>query len=209
MLLPFTYPWIIKRHLTGCISVLDLGCSDGALMAVVNNNKEYKVTGVDLFKPDLQKAEKYGVYGRLIRMDIRRLKIGSRYDCILSSQTIEHLTKKEGEQLILEMENLAKKRVIIATTVGFLPYDPIEGDNSGNMYQKHKSGWDVADFKKRGYHVYGQGTRFIYMENGLIRKLPKLFQPLLFLLSYLLSPINYFFPNETAYLQIAVKNLGV
>ena len=204
--LPFTYAWIIRKCLDAFKSVLDLGCSDGVLMEKVNYDQKFEVTGVDLFKPDLLKAKKKNVYKKLIHADIRKLKLNQSFDVVLSSQVIEHLTRKEGEKLIKRMERLAEKRVVIATTVGFLPYNPIQGDESGNIFQEHKSGWKLEEFQKLGYRVYGQGTRFIYKEGCILRNAPEYTHPLFFGLSYLFSPINYYFPETSAYLQIAVKD---
>lgn len=206
-MLPFTYSWIIKRQLGNLKTVLDLGCSDGNLMVLLNKDKRCSVVGVDIYKPDLIKAKKTGAYKNLIHADIRNYHTRNKFDVVLSSQVIEHLDKKDGERLIKNMEIIAKDRVIIGTTVGFLPYEPLQGDDSGNEFQKHRSGWEVEDFEKLGYRVYGQGTRYFYQENGIIRKMPAFMSGAMYLLSYLFSPLNYWFPKSFAYLQIAVKNL--
>src|SRR3990172_1409217 len=158
-LIPLTYDWVIRRKLSGYKTVLDLGCSDGALMAKINSDRKYKITGVDIFKPDLAKAKLTGVYQKLVHKDIMQLKLKQKFDVVIASQVIEHLSKKEGRKLVDKMESLAGKRVIIGTTVGYLPYEPLQGDDSGNIHQEHKSGWQVDEFRKLGYKVYGQGTR--------------------------------------------------
>ena len=188
-LLPFTYDWIIRRQLNGFSSVLDLGCSDGELMIKINSDKKYKVVGVDIFKPDLDKAKLTGVYKQLIKGDVRKLKVKKKFDVVMSSQVIEHLPKTDGVKLIKQMESCAKKRVIIATPVGFLPYNPIQGDESGNLFQEHKSGWEVEEFENLGYKIYGQGTRLFYKENGILRNVPKKLHTLFFFLSYLFGPL--------------------
>lgn len=207
-ILPFSYPWIMRHSLGDAITVLDVGCGDGALMTLINMDKKYKVTGVDLFEEDLKKAKSSGVYKKLILQDVRKIdQIKEKFDVVFCSQVIEHLTKNEGMKLLKNMENLAKKKVIVATSVGFLPYNPIEGDSGENPLQEHKSGWEVEDFKNRGFMVYGQGTRLVYKEGGIARCTPRFLMSLWHGFSYLLSPINYLMPKETAYLQVAVKEL--
>lgn len=206
--LPFTYHWILSKLLGDNKTVLDVGCGDGEVVAILNKNKSYDVTGIDLFEPFLRKAKKTGAYKKLLVGDIRDLKFNDKsFDVVLSSQVVEHLKKKESLGMIKEMERIAKKRVIIATIVGFLPFHPIDGDDEDNPLQVHKSGWEVEEFQKLGYTVLGQGSRLFYKEGGVIRFLPGFLYPIGFAMSYLLSPLNYFFPKKMAYLQIAVKNL--
>ena len=114
------------------------------------------------------------------------------------------MDKKTALAAIGRWEKLAIKRVVISTTVGFIDYDPIEKAKDSNPLQKHKSGWSVQDFTKRGYKVYGQGPKFIYGPSGLARKYPQLIG-YLSMVSFLLSPITYLFPSVATYM-IAYKN---
>jgi SAM-dependent methyltransferase len=200
-LLPFTYPWIVRRDIEG--SVLDVGCGDGAQMKMINFDNTLYVTGIDLYKPYVEKATKSGIYKKVLLGDIRKMKANSHsFDCVLSSQVVEHLTKKEAISLIDAMEKIAKKKVIIGTTNGFFPFDPLEGKD-GNPLQVHKSGWSIKEFRELGYRVYGQGLGIVYKPDGLAHRYPG-GNIIWFALSYLLSPITYYFPHISAYI-IAVK----
>jgi len=201
--LPFSYSWILRHQMGGSRTVLDLGCGDGALMSFLNKDKRYQVTGIDLFRPDLKKAKETGVYSKLIYGDIRKLKIKKNsFDLVFSSQVIEHLEKKEAVALIKILEKIAKKKLVLGTTNGFFPFERIEG-NDNNPLQVHKSGWSIKEFKKMGYEVYGQGIGAIYKPGGLGHRVIYL-RLFLYIFSYLLSPLIYFYPNLSAYL-IAVK----
>lgn len=193
----------MRHELKDAITILDVGCGDGATMATINFDKKYKVTGIDLYKPSLIKAKKTGVYNKLLLEDIRNLqKKGEKYDVVFSSQVVEHLTKTEALKLIKVMETLAKKKTIIGTTNGFFPFHQIQGEDK-NPLQVHKSGWKISEFQKSNYKVVGQGAGFVYKPWGLGHKFPALNQ-VWFSLSYLLSPVQYLFPQLSTYI-IAVK----
>jgi|SRR5579871_3025139 len=202
-LLPFTYPWIVRKNIIG--KILDVGCGDGAQMSMINSDRELNVTGLDLYKPYVEKAKKSGVYTNVLLGDVRKMNFKkASFDTVLSSQVVEHLTKIEARKLISTMEKIAKKRIIIGTTNGFFPFDPLEGKD-GNPLQVHKSGWSIEEFKREGYHVYGQGLGIVYKPYGLAHRLSSV-NMVWFLLSYLLAPVTYVFPQVSAYL-IAVKSL--
>lgn len=199
----FSYSWIFRHHLNRQEKVLDVGCGDGLLMEQINRDGKYRVTGMDLYKPYLKKAQQLNTYEKLIYGDVRKLKIKPKsFDAVVSSQVIEHLEKKEALGLIKVMEKIAKNRVIIGTTNGYFPFDPLEGKDE-NPLQVHKSGWSIKEMKKYGYRVYGQGIGYIYKPEGLAHKFPNL-RPAFYILSYLLSPITYLFPQISAYI-VAVK----
>jgi hypothetical protein len=75
----------------------------------------------------------------------------SKLDAVVSIQNIEHLERQKGIRLLEEIEQLASKLVIIETPNGFV----LQSGTSDNPYQEHLSGWNVEDFKSRGYKVYG------------------------------------------------------
>jgi SAM-dependent methyltransferase len=204
--LPFTYNWIIRNNLKSVQTILDVGCGDGTQMMSLNFDKEFEVTGIDLYKPYLEKAKKSGFYTRVLSADVREIKQEKQsFDAVISSQVVEHLEKEEALELMKSMEKIAKKTVIVATTNGFFPFDPLEG-RDGNPLQVHKSGWDIMEMRKKGYRVYGQGLGIVYKPNGLAHKIENSFlRTLLFGFSYLLSPLTYYFPQISAYI-IAVKD---
>lgn len=203
---PFTSPWIIRHHLGSAKTVLDIGCGDGSLMVKVNRDKKYEITGVDLYKPYLKLAKKSGVYKKVIAKDIRKIKFQNRsFDVVLASQVIEHLSKRDSSNLIKKLEKITRYKVILATPKGFVKYDPFEVIDD-NKLQEHKSGWEIDELKNMGYRVFGQGSGFIYRPNGLLYKFRDL-KDIFVIISYLLSPISYFFPKVSASLT-AVKKTG-
>lgn len=195
--IPFSYPSIIRHHFGNDQTILDFGCGDGELVKKLNADKKYQITGVDLYKPAIASARKTGLYKNVVLSDLRKLKYKRKsFDVVLASQVIEHFPKKEALRLIKAMEKLARKKVIICTPKGYVPFEPFNVLDK-NPLQAHKSGWGIAEMRSLGYRVYGQGTGFIYRPEGLLYKLRAL-KNILAVVSALLAPLIYFFPQFSA-----------
>lgn len=211
---PFTYIWIIKKAIgTDVTTVLDLGCAKGIFTEVIAKGERWRITGVELFSEYIKDAIATGIYSEVVKGDVINLpkKISTKkYDVVLCHQVIEHVDKNKGKTAIKEWEKLAKKRVVIGTTVGFTPYDTIEHGKphpSENKLLMHKSGWTPDEMTNMGYRVYGQGLRMIYGEDGIARKFPEWLLPLFKFVSFVFSPICYFFPSM-AQIMICVKDVS-
>jgi len=149
--LPLTYTDIIAKSLKGCRSILDVGCGRGELMENLNRRVSAYRVGLDLYLPYLYEAKKRRSYDDLICADVRWLPIrpGS-FDGVLCSQVIEHLSKDEGLELVQEIEAISRLRVVIGTTIGYVPYLPLDQNNNSNPFQVHKSGWAPETFYLMG-----------------------------------------------------------
>lgn len=203
MFLPFTYPWIIRHHLSNKKTILDLGTGDGAFMGGVNSDGKYIITGIEIFVPYIKKAIRTKAYKKIINGDVTNIKIEQKFDVVHASQVIEHLSKASAKKFLSNCDQYSSKLIIIGTPNGHFHQEEYDA----NVHQTHKSEWSVSDFKKMKYKVYGQGLKLVYGEHGLLQnpvaKLPFM-KRLLFLLSYLLSPFTYYFPEYAAHI-IAVK----
>ena len=190
MLIPFSYPWIFRYKLNDSVTILDVGCGDGDFMRIVNFDKKYQIIGVDLFKPYLNKAKKTGVYSKVVAQDIRKINFKkNEFDAVISSQVIEHLTKKDGFEHIKKLENYSSRVVIIGTPNGHFHQEGYDG----NDLQEHHSQWIYKDFEKLGYKTYGQGLKYIYEEHGLLNTFLGKIYPikiLLFLISLLYQQLS-------------------
>lgn len=84
---------------------------------------------------------------------------GSRkVDCVVAIQSIEHLTKEDGNLLLEKVEEWSNKLIIFETPNGFVK----QGAVDGNIYQIHLSGWNKYDFRYLGYKVLGTaGFKFL------------------------------------------------
>ena len=205
--IPFTYMWYLRRFCGSPKTVLDLGCGDGELMRTIGE-KRWKIIGVDIYDKSLKDAEKTGMYKRLVKGDLvtvckKLIKQKRVFDLVFCSQAIEHITKKEGEEILKLVEKLAKGRIYFGTPRGFMIQPEVFlGDNP---YQHHQSGWSLEDFKTRDYKVYGVGFMPIWSERGLARSSNKLVSLIAGAISYIMSPIVYFLPSLGAGMM-AVKD---
>lgn len=144
----------LERQLGGVKTILDVGCGKNSPLARVSRRLE--ATGVDIYEPDLKTSKRLGIHKKYKVGDIRKLERMFKpksFDAVLLSDVIEHLTKKEGEKIIKDMERIARKKVIIFTPNGFKRQEPIDG----NEHQRHISGWSAAEMERKGYHVIGIG----------------------------------------------------
>ena len=117
-------------------------------------------------------------------------------------EVLEHLTKKEGYELIKKMESIAKRKIIISTPNGFLPQE----EHDSNKLQIHKSGWTVDEFKNLGYKVEGIGGLKILRkgEKTEFKYGPRILN---LIFSNLTQKITYRFPR-LAFELFAVKKLS-
>lgn len=210
--LPWTYPAKIKKLIPNNSTILDVGCGDGHLMAWINSMDAYKVVGIDINQQDLSIAKKRKcffrtsepVYQEVILADIiKKFPFKKKFDVVLCSQVIEHLEKDRALELIQKIENLAKKRVIVATTNGFFQFD----SRVPAKHDIHLSGWSPQEFIAAGFSVQGSGLKCIYKPGSLKGIVPKFLHPLFFAVSYLATPIlRYYYPASL--LLITHKNLN-
>lgn len=134
------------------ISVLDVAC--GLSLKSKYIPAQIRV-GVDIHEPYFKHIESDVPYV-VVKHDIRKLdKIFTpkSFDLVIALDIIEHITKKEGLELMKQCEKIARKAVIIETPNGYVPQDIDIQGHGGDKWQTHRSGWVPKDFTKRGYEV--------------------------------------------------------
>ena len=183
-ILNYFFPTLVsclKRELTGCESVLDLGCGPSSPLQYCVNIK-YSV-GVDAFRPYLDQAKKQKTHSKLIHKKISQIDFKPKsFDAIIFLEVLEHLPEAEGEILLKKAEKWAKKIVIVSSPNGFVAQKVIDD----NPWQKHLSGWSWRVMRQHGYTCQGlAGLKFLRQEvanstmgddlTSSIRFRPKLF----------------------------------
>ena len=165
------YPAELIKAIGNPKTLLDIGCGNDSLVKQLP--KEVYRVGVDAFEPSLTKSRSKQIHDEYVLADIQKIRglfPPKSFDVVLASDVIEHLTKTEGEQLLLDMERLARHKVIVFTPNGFLS----QGEFENNQHQLHKSGWEENDFKKRGYEIIGiNGLRLLRGEFASLKFRPR------------------------------------
>lgn len=160
----------LRSALSGCDTVLDVGCGNISPMRFVNCRK---LVGVDGYAPSLEEARKNGTHDEYCLADVR--KIGTllgnrRFDACVALDVIEHLPKEDGWKMVEQMEQLSTGLVIIFTPNGFMPQRSKNGD-----LQEHLSGWTADEMRAKGYKVYGMyGPKQFRGEYHMINRQPRI-----------------------------------
>lgn len=196
-----SYYKALEKELKEMTSVLDVGC--GSWSPLANVKKRFYSVGIDIHKSSIEEIKKSKIHDKTKVGDVLKISTYFKpksFDVVIALDVVEHFVKKEGLELIKQMEALAKKKVIILTPYGFTKQTPIDD----NPFQEHKSGWSIDDFTKRGYKTYGmRGFRFIRTgEYATIKYKPWFLWGVVSALSQF---ITYFYP-KLAYQILAIKS---
>jgi len=190
----------VKDELTGrhLNSVLDLGC--GKSSPIESLPRDFYTVGIDLFDRYLRESKKRKTHNEYILGDTTTLFFQSKsFDAVIALDLLEHISKSRGYRLIEAMEKMAKKKVLIFTPNGFIP----QHEYDGNVFQSHRSGWTVDEFRQLGYNVKGvNGLWFLRSERAMPKYRPKL---LSMFLSDLTQKITQHHP-EHAFGLLCVKS---
>lgn len=200
--IPFTYYWYLGRAagIEGT-SILDLGCGWGEPMEVLQSLHRRRATGVDIHAKYLKECRGKNLYETLFKADITLFKPKEKFDLVICSHVLEHMSKTRGNTMLGKFSKWATNRVIVTVPVGDLPQDEYDG----NPYQKHESSWFPKDFVKHGFTVTGITPRFLYGEHDRFKEY-KLLAFVLFFVAFLLQPFYANHPDKCVYM-LCVKKL--
>ncbi len=198
---------MLSKELKPGWSVLDVGCGKcSALYGIRDRHKIYS-TGLDFYVPYIEESKTLKIHDNYVHGNIKNLaslfELDS-FDCVISTEVIEHLSKSEGLKMLEEIERIARKKVILTTPNGFLPTYAGPKDNPT---ESHISGWTTEELKKLGFEVYGlNGFRKLWgIHEGLAT--PKLSRPrCLYRLTDISNMITYYYPSA-AFQLFFVKHL--
>jgi SAM-dependent methyltransferase len=165
---------------------LDLGCG---YASPIRNLRHAHKTGVDVDKPYLLKAKNSKTHEDFILADVTSLPVRGVFDAVIALSVIEHQAKEQGFSLIKSMSLLARKKIVVSTTNGFVPQDCYDH----NPLQMHKSGWGSEDFKGLGFRVNGiYGLKQLRKGRGIARFRP---ERLCYILSNFSQALTYHVPK--------------
>lgn len=134
---------------TNCI--VDFGCMFGSRFKYAGNPNTIKI-GIELFKPYLDNAVEsfIKIHGNMCNFN--KLIDKKYYDCAMIIDSIEHLEKNEALNLLKEIQKLFNKILLITPEHFFIFEKDLSGYDSHES-QRHKSGWEVEEFKNLGFKV--------------------------------------------------------
>lgn len=140
----------ISRETNGHQCVVELGCMFFDKLALVHPSVEIKV-GIEIWEPYVTSAK----FKDCIRIlgDIREFEkyIGPPYwDCAMLIDSIEHLEKEDGLDLLSRLQKKFQKIVLMAPEgVHVQEKDPT--GYGAHESQSHKSTWTLPEFEKLGF----------------------------------------------------------
>ncbi len=202
---PFTASNLVWRLLNNSSkSLLDVGCGPGRPGRTIKRHKNIFTVGADIFFPYLISGKRRQIHNEYVQCDVRKLPFKEKsFDVVLCKEVIEHLEKAEGEEVIRELEQIARRQVIITTPVGGY----IQQEYDGNPFQEHLSARAPTELRQSGYTVRGVGIRGMHGEQGFQKHFPKFLGFLLDIMYVLAGPIVYFFPEIACYM-VCTKRLN-
>jgi methionine biosynthesis protein MetW len=180
--------WVSKEA-----SVLDLGCGDGELLALLVKEKQVHAQGIELSETAIQRcvAEGLSVFQQDIDTGLSEYADNS-FDYVILNQTLQQVKKPDfalkealrvGKRVIVGFPNFVHISARLQILKGRVPVTkalPYEWYDTPNLHFLA-----IADFKdyckKRNIHI--ENSAFI-RKNGTVRLFPNLFAEIgLFLLN--------------------------
>lgn len=176
----------------GDILILDAGCGEGGSVALIAKHDKFKVIGLDIFRPNLEKLHRLNICYDLVQGDVRHLPFRNKsIDMAVSLEVLEHFEKCDGEELLDEFDRVSKRLVVMSCPINKWEQKP----HSGNPYQEHKHVWTIDELKDVGFqNIRGIGLRG--MSGELWGRLLRSFiSPLLYTLILFGTLFSYFIPR--------------
>lgn len=193
---------ILQKEIWNSKTVLDVGCGNDSPVGRIN--RTFRSEGIDIYPKCIKVSKERKLHTKYKLGDVKRLEKyyqPKSFDTVVCMDVVEHLTKKQSLKMIREMEQIARKKVIIMTPRGYID----QHDYDGNPYQEHHSGWETKDFEDLGYKVYGlRGLKWLRNNEATIRFKPWIFWGALSAISEILF---YPFP-KLSFQLFAVKNIS-
>lgn len=152
-------------------SVLYVGAScDRQQMLKDFRNRNFIIDIVEPFKDNYEYCKLIPgirkVYDDTIQLYASRTENYKQYDVVFWWHGPEHISDKEVERTFNQIEAMATKLVVLGCPWGKYEQGPIKG----NIYEIHKTDWDVKDFESMGYKTSTLGQKDVSGSNLLAWK---------------------------------------
>lgn len=110
--------------------ILDIGCGNGTYAHLLGP-LGYKLDGVEVYKPNIDRFELARKYQTVFPVDVRSIENSGHYDLAIFGDVLEHLTVAEARLVI---DRFKKFCDVILVSV---PYRMGQGAYEGNTYETH------------------------------------------------------------------------
>ena len=120
----------LKKNFKSNIKILDVGAGSGTYYNLIGDYFT-NIDAVEVFAPNIEKYNLRDKYREVYNEDIVNFKY-KHYDLIIFGDVIEHL-KVEEAQKVLKYAKKRCKEMLVA-----VPYQYIQGEIEGNIYEIHK-----------------------------------------------------------------------
>jgi hypothetical protein len=146
------YPAVLHRLAAGLPSVLDVGT--GTMRTLATLPCPVKV-GIDAHRPYLENRVPTDAVGiHAAASDLPSLFVPGAVALVTMLDFIEHLEREAALLALDAAEQVASQRVAVFTPRGWFPQEGYDALGlGGEEMQKHRSAWDVGDFRELGYKV--------------------------------------------------------
>lgn len=133
-----------------CGTIVDLGCGYGTWGFYIKTRKKCKLlVGLDVWKPYLIRLKTMKIYDALILCKLPYLPFREKiFDVVVACEVLEHLIKRDGLKLLVELEMISKKFIVIS-----IPLNYVQEGFDGNAFEEHISEWDRNQLEALGYEV--------------------------------------------------------
>ncbi|OGY50277.1 MAG: hypothetical protein A3J65_04580 [Candidatus Buchananbacteria bacterium RIFCSPHIGHO2_02_FULL_45_11b] len=109
------FSWVSPKS-----KVLDIGCGNSRLLLELKQKKACEAAGIDISPLVVENLEKNGIRGRIFDLAKDDLALEEKYDYIILSEILEHLS--QPEDLIARLSNQTKYFIISVPNSAFYRY---------------------------------------------------------------------------------------
>lgn len=209
-LIPFTKPYYIHKFVVrkrgSFKSVLEIGCGTGKHMSYLRESLRLGgvdlIVGLDIWLPYLILNKQNRTHDQFILGDACFLPFKEKsFDLVLALDLLEHISKKNGKKLLLDLDRVARQRIVLSLPIGWHP-----SHHLSNPYDEHVSAWFCDELCNMGYKL---STFYIRHAGGEFfeNRLPSILKPLWLAIKVILGIVTNCIPNWAGYM-VAYKEVN-